>query len=162
MSELTGGVTTAPRLRIAQAPFTDGDPWIAVGWTNPRSNAAATGRLSVLFHAPAGLDPSRPLGGFLNDAWVDTLPAANQDTALALRFNGPDTRPPQTVLLAVASDTARPTWTTDLMVATLRDTLHTTLLRLGGYASFLSMAHLGESADGSGVTFTHLQVSPIP
>ena len=82
----------APPLRIAQAPWVPGDPWIAVQWTNPSLKAPAQGRLSLLLHAPAGLVPTQQLGGFVVDAWADAVPPPKRDTSLAVRNNGPNTQ----------------------------------------------------------------------
>ncbi|GAA3349603.1 hypothetical protein GCM10020358_72360 [Amorphoplanes nipponensis] len=116
MAEITGRAS-APALRVAQAPFVADDPWIALQWTNPRLKAPAAGRLSLLLHAPAGVVANRPLGGFLVDTWADAVPPPKRDTSLAVHHNGPNSRAPQAVLLAVAPDPGVPLWTTDTTLA---------------------------------------------
>ena len=154
LAELSGRLGE-PGLRVAQSPWVTGDPWIATAWTNTGTSAPAAGRLSIVFHAPAGLDPSRAIGGLLIDAWSETLPASRRDTGLAIHFNGPNTRPPQTLLLAVAPDTSVPSWTAEMMSATLRDTLQAVFNRpLFGLYPMLSTMALGRSADGTGISFT--------
>lgn len=152
MGEITGRAS-GPALRVAQAPFAADDPWIALQWTNPRLKAPAQGRLSLLLHAPAGLVANQPLSGFLVDAWADALPPAKRDTSLAVHNNGPDTRAPAAVLLAVAPDTGVPTWTTDMLAATLQDTLGTLIMRQSHLILYNPMIHLGHRSDGAGISY---------
>jgi hypothetical protein len=152
MAEISGRAS-APPLRIAQAPFAAGDPWIGVKWTNPVTKAPALGRLSIVFHAPGGLDPTQPLGGFLIDAWSDAVPPPRRDTGLAVRQNGPNTRAPQTILLAVAPDLSQPAWTAEMLAACLRDLLDSVVLRQGVLFLYKPIIHLGHRPDGSGISY---------
>jgi hypothetical protein len=155
MTEISGR-TSGPPLRIAQAPWVTNDPWIGLGWSNPRTKAPAQGRLSLVLHAPAGVDPSQELGGFLIDAWADAVPPQKRDTALAVRHNGPDTRAPQTMLVAVAPDTTAATWSSEMLVACLRDLLDAVVIRQGVLATPLvsrPVIHLGRRTDGVGISF---------
>jgi hypothetical protein len=152
MGEITGRAS-GPALRVAQAPFAADDPWIALQWTNPRLKAPAQGRLSLLLHTPAGLEADRPLGGFLVDAWADALPPPTRDTSLAVHNNGPNTRAPQAVLLAVAPDTGVPAWTTETLAATLQDTLATLIMRQSHLILYNPMIHLGHRTDGVGISY---------
>lgn len=142
-----------PALRVAQAPFVPDDPWIALQWTNPRLTAPAAGRLSLLLHAPAGVVANRPLGGFLVDTWADAVPPLKRDTSLAVHHNGPNTRAPQTLLLAVAPDTDIPLWTTDMLTATLKDTLENLIMRQSPLLLYNPMIHLGHRTDGNGISY---------
>lgn len=149
----TGG-EPAP-LRIAQAPWKDGDRWIGTAFTSA-SGAAPAGRLSVLIHAPAGFASDAPLGGLLVDAWTETIPAAKRDTAMALRFNNAGTRAPQAVLLAVHPDPSH-AWTTTTLVEILQQTLLLTRLRMLPPTTFstgglMPFAWLGQRP-GSGLSF---------
>lgn len=152
MAEISGRAT-APPLRLAQAPFVADDPWIAVQWTNPRLKSPAAGRLSLLLHAPAGLVATQPVGGFLVDTWADAVPPPKRDTSLAVHSNGPDTRAPQTVLLAVAPDTSVPTWTTDMLTASFRDTFEAMMMRQGFLLLYNPTIHLGHRTDGVGISY---------
>ncbi|MFI6272795.1 hypothetical protein [Micromonospora zamorensis] len=152
MAEITGRAT-GPALRVAQAPFVADDPWIALQWTNPRLKAPAAGRLSLLLHAPAGVVANRPLGGFLVDTWADAVPPPKRDTGLAVHNNGPNSRAPQALLLAVAPDTGVPVWTTDMLAATLKDTLDTLIMRQSHLLLYNPMIHLGHRSDGAGISY---------
>lgn len=154
--EIASGVSAAP-LRIAQVPWKDGDRWIATAFTSA-SRQPATGRLSVLIHAPAGLNTTASMGGLLVDAWTDTIPDPVRDTAMALRFNNASTRAPQTILLAVNPNPAQ-AWTTDVLVDVLLQTLTlarlrvqpATLLSRGGLMPF---AWLGQRPGSTGISFS--------
>ena len=78
--------TPAP-LRVAQAPWTDGDRWIATSFAGARAGKPPDGRLSVVIHAPGGFEAAQPIGGLLLDAWSESIPSEKRDTAIALRFN---------------------------------------------------------------------------
>jgi hypothetical protein len=147
------GRSPGPALRIAQAPFVANDPWVALKWLNPIAKAPAQGRLSLVLHAPAGVDAAQPLGGFLVDAWADAIPPAKRDTGLAIRNNGPNTRAPQTLLLAVAPDLSVPTWTAGMLSACLRDLLDAVVLRQGILFLYNPLIHLGHRTDGVGISY---------
>jgi len=151
------GDTAPVQLLIAQAPWTDGDRWIATSFTS-RSKRQPAGRLSVLIHAPAGFSATEPLGGLLIDGWTETIPAASRDTAMALRFNNASTRAPQVILLAVSPNPAQP-WSTTTLVDVLRDTLMLARLRVQPSTSFsrgglMPFAWLGQRATNTGISFS--------
>lgn len=122
------GNASAQQLRIVQAPWADGDRWIATSFEG-RSGRRPDGRLSVVIHAPAGLDPTAAMGGLLLDAWVESVPYEKRDTAMALHYNSPSSRAPQAILLAVSPDPTR-AWTPETLVAILRQTLEMTRMRM--------------------------------
>ncbi len=150
----TGGAPAS--LRIAQAPWQDGDRWIGTAFTSA-SGAPPVGRLSVLIHAPAGFAPDAPLGGLLIDAWTETIPSAKRDTAMALRFNNAGARAPQSVLLAVNPDPSH-AWTTTTLVEILQQTMLLARMRMQPPGTFstgglMPFAWLGQRADGTGLSF---------
>ena len=152
LAEISGR-TAVPPLRIGQAPLTAGDPWIGLGTVDRATRTVTAARLSLVLHAPAGVDPDGALGGFLVDSWSDVVPPARRDTGLAVRNNGPNTRAPQAMLLAVAPDTGVPAWTTGALVGCLRDTLETVLLRQGLLFLFKPLTFLGRRTDGAGISY---------
>lgn len=146
--------SSVPPLRIAQAPWVADDPWIGLAWTNPRTQEPAQGRLSLVLHAPAGVDPSHAVGGFLIDAWTDAVPPKQRDTALAVRNNGPNTRAPQTMLLAVAPDTSVATWSVEVLATCFRDLLDAVVIRQGMPLLFTDATiFLGRRPDGTGISY---------
>jgi hypothetical protein len=148
---------SAEALRVAQAPFAAGDRWIATHFEGA-GGARPEGRLSMVIHAPFWIDPARPLGGLLVDAWNEPVPAVARDTAMALRFNAPNTRAPQSILLAVCPELARG-WSTELLVATILDTLELARMRMQPPATITRagqrpLVWLGQRSDQSGISFS--------
>jgi hypothetical protein len=153
--EIVGRPAAAPL--IAQAPWTNGDRWIATSFAGPGGNPPA-GRLSVVIHAPAGFDGTQPLGGLLIDAWTETIPARQQDTAIALRFNNPGTRAPQVILLAVSPDPSK-TWTADTLTEILGQTLVLSRLRMQrsttlSESGHMPLVYLGQRPGNTGISFS--------
>jgi hypothetical protein len=154
--ESSGDFTTA-RLLIAQAPWTNGDRWIATAFTSTQ-NRPPSGRLSVLVHAPTALTATQPMGGLLVDAWTETIPPATRDTAMALRFNNASTRAPQVILLGVNPNPAQ-AWTTNTLVEVLSETLMLARMRAQPATRFsegglMPFAWLGQRPGGTGISFT--------
>ena len=144
-------------LRVAQAPFATGDQWIATAFTGA-GGRPPVGRLSVVLHAPLGLAPAAALGGLLIDAWTETVPARQRDTAMALHFNNASTRAPQVVLLGVSPDPSR-AWTVDTLIAVLQDTLAFTRIRMQpsttlSQAGQMPLVYLGQRPGASRITFS--------
>jgi hypothetical protein len=153
--EIAGG--SAP-LRIAQAPWTKGDRWVATAFINTRTKQRPDGRLSLVIHAPSGFTATQPVGGLLIDAWTESIPTERRDTAIALRYNSPSTRAPQSILLAVSPDPSRE-WTTETLTAVLRDTLTLARMRMQPPTTFSRGGHmplvwLGQRPADAGISFT--------
>ncbi len=145
------------QLLIAQAPWVDGDRWIATSFTSVSKRLPA-GRLSVVIDAPAGFVATQPVGGLLIDAWTETIPAPTRDTAMAVRFNNASTRAPQVVLLAVSPNPAQP-WNTTTLVDVLRETLTIARLRMQPSTTFsrgglMPFAWLGQRPGNTGISFS--------
>ncbi len=112
----------------------------------------------MVIHAPGGFSATQPLGGLLLDGWSESVPMEKRDTALALRYNSPGTRAPQAILLAVSPDPSR-AWTTETLVAVLRDTLDLTRMRMQppttlSRAGQMPLAWLGQRPSDTGISFT--------
>ena len=142
---------------MAQAPWTKGERWIATAFVNARKQRPQA-RLSIVIHAPSGFEATGAQGGLLVDAWSEGVPTERRDTAIALRYNSPGTRAPQTILLATSPDPAQ-AWTTETLVAILRETLDLARMRAQPPTTFsrggqMPLAWLGQRPDGSGISFT--------
>jgi hypothetical protein len=142
---------------IAQSPWTSGDRWIATSFAGA-GGQPPTGRLSVWIHAPAGFNTTQPLAGLLIDAWTETVPAKQQDTAIALRFNSPGTRAPQVILLAVSPDPSK-LWTADTLTDILSQTLFLSRLRMQrsttlSESGHMPLVYLGQRPGNTGISFS--------
>jgi hypothetical protein len=120
LSEL---LTTDGGLRgfAGQAPFTAGEPWVAVGRAGARLSIVALSR-------PGGLPRAGSQAcGLVVDRWTERVPLAEQVTGVALHFDAPSNSPPQAWLLAVPPvDEA---WSLQLVLDTLLETLEWATLR---------------------------------
>jgi hypothetical protein len=85
---------------LAELPHRDG-LWAAVDLP-----ADADDRLSIVaLTGPDALGVNKaPVGGLVFDSWVDGIPRDEQQTGVAIHFDAPSARPPQTVLLSVVDD----------------------------------------------------------
>ncbi|WP_254764254.1 hypothetical protein [Natrinema marinum] len=94
---LTG--TLAPDLAVGQLPHVPGEKWVGIPDEVPEP-----GRLSLLAQFGADDDPSvfgGRVAGLFVDEWVESVPAETETTGVALRYDDPGARAPQSVLLAV-------------------------------------------------------------
>jgi hypothetical protein len=121
---VTGG---SPPLAVAQLPFAAGDRWVAL--PPAAGQVIPPGRLSLVACAPAPVDPSQPLAGLAIDEWSEVVPSRSEATGLAFNYDAPGSRPPQTILLAVAPDLTQ-AWNLDTLEAILLETLELAKLRL--------------------------------
>ncbi|MFF0477578.1 hypothetical protein [Streptomyces sp. NPDC004284] len=133
----TGDTLTAV---VAQSPYTvSDDPARAERWAAlpPAAGQTPGPRLSLVLHVPDGVTApeellSGALRGLIVDEWTEVVPRERQTTGVAVHIDAPDAAPPQTVLLAVPPD-ASPTWTPDLLGATVEAALDLARLRAVDY-----------------------------
>jgi hypothetical protein len=114
------GADERPQLKVAQLPHTAGERWVGLPAEPSRSMPA--GRLSLVVQSDASIALAQPLAGLLIDEWVEVVPSATETTAITFQHNAPDSRAPQTMLLAVPPVTGQP-WSAIQMHQLLLDTL---------------------------------------
>ncbi|MEM7341410.1 MAG: hypothetical protein AAF467_22340 [Actinomycetota bacterium] len=91
---------TAEAFDVLQKPSPAG-PWVATG------KPSATGdQLSFVGLGPKDLpfEPGAVVGGLLFDSWTESIPRPRQETGVAVHFDAPSARPPQTVLLSTVAE----------------------------------------------------------
>ena len=116
-----------PRLAVAQLPHAAGERWVGLPLAAGASLPA--GKLSlVVQQQSAALDTSKALVGLWIDDWVEVVPNARENTAIAFEFNAPDASAPQTVLLAVPPDETK-AWTPWALHRLLLETLELAMVR---------------------------------
>jgi hypothetical protein len=163
------GTGARMQLAVAQLPHVAGDRW--VGLPAVPGGALPAGRLSLIVHAAATLDLKRPLAGLLIDEWVEVVPSARETTAIAFQYDAPDSRAPQSMLLAVPSSPGAP-WTAAGLHRLLLDTLAQAQVRaidaealdtavlnpvagaqaIGELSHFLPALHFAVNVDGDAVS----------
>jgi hypothetical protein len=133
----------APRATVAQPGRAAGAPWLGDRWPDPEAVPGQTCN-ELRRHRP----PEGPLihlvlltedgaaaaaadAALVLDAVSEVLPSPTVTTGLAVHYDAPDARPPQTLLLAVHPDPAdadRP-WDVDLLAGVLDEALELALIR---------------------------------
>ena len=96
LAEVAG--TESPELRVAQLPHDPEVRWLGLP-LEPDADAPA-GRVSLVFHTPDGVDPSRLTGLFV-DELIERIPHRDHTAGIAFHYDQPNARAPQTWLLAV-------------------------------------------------------------
>ncbi|MGH8728042.1 MAG: hypothetical protein ACREV9_07770, partial [Burkholderiales bacterium] len=114
------------QLKVAQLPHVEGDRWI--GLASDPAKGIAAGRLALVVQADPALNLRQPLTGLLIDEWVEVVPSASETTAIAFQHDEPDTRAPQSMLLAVPAAPGEP-WTATRLHRLLLETLALAQLR---------------------------------
>lgn len=114
-SEAISGELT-PSLTIGQVPFEEGDIWVGIDGVDP-----VPGRVSLVAQfgpgASAGTAGDR-LTGLYVDEWNETIPSATETTGLAVNYDDPGNRAPQSILLVPPPSDG---WTLDHLAATVAE-----------------------------------------
>jgi hypothetical protein len=112
---------------VAQLPHDPTASWVAL--PPAPGEARASGKLSLVLHAPAGApDLTQPTYGLFLDEWVETIPNAKEHTGIAFRHEDTAGEAPQTLLVAVPP-TLDAGWSLDALLAIVNETLDNARLR---------------------------------
>lgn len=115
------------RLRVAQLPHRANDIWVG---TKTGAADAAPGTLSILTQFGPSFkadEPGTRIAGLFVDEWVEAVPAATETTGVALNYDDPCARAPQSILLAVPPGDGR--WSLVALGATIDETRKFAALR---------------------------------
>jgi hypothetical protein len=123
-------------LRVIQTPHTPGARWAARAGGGAGEGAAPAARATAVLQLPLPVDPAAGLCGIVVDEWTEVLPGLSmldgvepaEITGVAMRYDQPDARPPQAVLLAVPPDLGKG-WTFEALLSIVRETLELAKLR---------------------------------
>jgi PKD repeat protein len=117
--------TPRPAVTLAQIPFKAGEPW--VGAKLPPT-PPPPGRLSVAAIAMGDYTHSTSYAGLLIDEWPERIPGSSATAGLTFHYTEPQSRAPQTLLLAVCPD-QRPAWNDEAIQAIVGETLDLAKIR---------------------------------
>jgi hypothetical protein len=127
---------------IAQQPHIPGEHWI--GTQRP---SAAGDRISIAFTTNGAVASLRgEIGGLIVDQWIERIPTDHEMTGVAVHFDAPSSRPPQTLLLAMPPGSEG--WSLDAAVAVVHEAFAMARLRavapetLGEYGHQIPAAYL--------------------
>ncbi|MEF8824964.1 MAG: hypothetical protein V5A27_01265 [Halapricum sp.] len=115
-AEAIAGTLTEP-LTVGQVPFEPGDTWVGVDDADPDS-----GKLSLVAQFGPDVTPGtvdRPITGLFLDEWHEAIPADSETSGVALNYDDPGNRPPQSLLVATPPQEG---WTLDDLTATVAET----------------------------------------
>jgi hypothetical protein len=154
-------------LQVGQLPSSQQDRW--VGLPSGPNQSIPRGRLSLVAQVPDGqsIRFDQPITGLLIDEWGEVVPSSQETTGVTFHYDGPNSAPPQALLLAVSSD-QRAVWDLDSLEAIVQET--TDLMRLRAIAPE-SRAEtvwvddelpVGASPSGQGETWTWTRAQPAP
>jgi hypothetical protein len=99
--------------------------------------------LSLVAYLPDGFKATEPLAGLLVDEWVEVIPNPSETSGVAFHFDEPNSRAPQTILLAVSPD-EQPVWDFETLEAIALETLELSKLRTVDPNALESVAELGD------------------
>lgn len=106
-------------LSVGQLPHRPEDDWVGVDGVTPEP-----GQLSLVAQFGLGLsspDVSGPICGLFVDENVEHVPTDAETTGLAINYDEPDNRAPQSILLAVPP--ADDEWTFEALASAVRETM---------------------------------------
>lgn len=91
-----------PQLTPIQLPRVEGDHWLGLEFAHDPNLPDPLDQDRLLFtaHYATGLTSGRQCGLVL-DEWTEVVPAERETTGIAVHYDGPDSEPPQTMLLVV-------------------------------------------------------------
>lgn len=113
---LSGTITPSPT--IGQVPYEPGDTWVGAEGGDP-----AAGKLSLIAQLGPGVTPGTAdgrLAGLFVDEWTESIPDESETTGVAVNYDDPGSRPPQSILLATPPEDGE--WTLDHLAATVDET----------------------------------------
>lgn len=126
------------RLVPIQLPYRPNDHWLGMEF----APGTVIDQDRVLFTAHYADEPSSDddeYCGLLLDEWTEVIPAPQETTGIAVNVNGPDSEPPQALLL-VAPPAKTGTWNTDDLIAAVNETFDLARTRA------VEPAHLDDTA----------------
>jgi hypothetical protein len=114
-----------PQLTVGQLPH-NGQGWIGRDDVQPQGGEVVFG----VDFATQPFEPSAPVAGLFIDDWVVSLPRGKQTLGVGLQYDDPNSRAPQSILLAVppawqqegeSPHTKR--WTQAMLLQTIEETV---------------------------------------
>jgi hypothetical protein len=159
--------TPMPNVDVAQLPYnssTSSLPWLALGLPTPTTplapgqfpwagqlqgmyallnwipNQSQSVSLISLGNPPGGSGNLTSICGLMLDEWVEKIPNPVEKTAVALNYDEPGSRAPESMLLAVAPPSTS-AWTAQLLVDTI---LHAISLAKARTVDYANLPPLGQ------------------
>ena len=100
-AQILGGISV-PEPLLGQLPVKAGDRWL--GLPIDPANLPDKGRVAFTCFTQGTPATATPYSGLMIDEWPERIPSTKENAAVALHYEKPKARPPQTLLLAVCPD----------------------------------------------------------
>jgi len=147
----------APAVDLVQWPGMGGR-WCALPFDAPEERPRA-GTTALVAWTDGGTLPSaaETWSGLLIDQWVDLIPASEETTGIAFRYDAPGAAAPQAVILAVPP-TGLKAWDADTLLGTIGEAIALVRLRavdgdlLGALAQALPAIYVAENPAGDAIS----------
>ncbi|MGG5889737.1 hypothetical protein ACLF3G_21600 [Falsiroseomonas sp. HC035] len=117
---------------LVQLPLQPGQRWVALPFADPERPPRATLLAAVLLGDTGSADVAldAPFAGFAIDSWVEAIPERRVTTSVTFHHDAPGARPPQSILLALDPGLGAQGWSTDALLAAVREAFDLARLRL--------------------------------
>lgn len=135
-----GGARVADQLQVLPVPHHPGKPWAGLpfGPDGPPPPGTAT----LVLHAPDGFDPQAGGAGVMVDTWTESVPVAEETTAVTFHYDAPGARAPQAMLLAVHPALDPDRWDFDTLLGCVQEAVDLARLRTLGSRELAPFATL--------------------
>ena len=146
-----------PQLTPVQLPYVQKDHWLGLEFAKDPNLPDQLSEDRLLFTAHYANNLNADLQcGLLLDEWTEVVPAERETTGVAVHHNGPDSEPPQAMLLVVPPErTAGAQWAATDLVDAVTETFELAKTRA------VEPAHLGATAFGHLLPATVLQATDL-
>jgi hypothetical protein len=138
LAQILGGISIPDPL-LGQLPVKAGDRWL--GLPIDPASPPDKGRVAFTCFTQGSPATVSPYAGLLIDEWPERIPSTQEKAAVALHYEKPKARAPQTLLLAMCPD-GRRTWDDDLLLGTLQETLQLAKIRTVDLDSVLRVGEI--------------------
>ncbi|GAA2778425.1 hypothetical protein [Crossiella cryophila] len=116
-----------PALTPIQLPYRENDSWLGLEFKKDSAGkpvAITEDKVLYTAHYATGALLGQTRAGLLLDEWTEVIPAETETTGIALHYDGPDSEPPQAMLLVAPPVVTDPpqNWQRAHLVNAIRDT----------------------------------------
>lgn len=119
-----------PRVDIVQLPYVPNERWLGLPFENPDVPPDEGRSALLLLNYTSGLDADATAwNGVLIDTWTEIIPNRVEPTGIAFNYEGPRSRAPQAVLVAVPATVNATQWKFEELRDALEQTIDLTRAR---------------------------------
>ena len=118
-----------PRVDVVQLPHVPDERWLGLPFEDPETPPEEGRVAALLLSYVDELHTSVPWSGIVIDDWTEIVPNRTETTGVAFNYEGPRTKAPQAVLVAVPSGLGSD-WVMDQLVRSLEQTMDLMKARL--------------------------------